>query len=141
LIHISSKEYLLSNKKLPDYRLKQKILYIDKTDAEILKNYGNTFLDAGFISDAIDFYNKANYYDGLEKIKALAFETGDVMFFQRVMKALNTEPSQADWEMIGQKAISLKKYLFAKHALEKTGKPEILNSLLKIMEAESTIEK
>ncbi|MGB4088164.1 MAG: hypothetical protein WBK44_00390 [Smithellaceae bacterium] len=141
MIHISSKEYLLSNKKLPDYRLKQKILYIDKTDAEILKNYGNTFLDAGFISDAIDFYNKANYYDGLEKIKALAFETGDVMFFQRVMKALNTEPSQADWEMIGQKAISLKKYLFAKHALEKTGKPEILNSLLKIMEAESTIEK
>jgi len=141
LIHISSKEYLLSNKKLPDYRLKQKILYIDKTDAEILKNYGNTFLDAGFISDAIDFYNKANYYDGLEKIKALAFETGDVMLFQRVMKALNTEPSQADWEMIGQKAISLKKYLFAKHALEKTGKPEILNSLLKIMEAESTIEK
>jgi tetratricopeptide (TPR) repeat protein len=141
LIHISSKEYLLSNKKLPDYRLKQKILYIDKTDAEILKNYGNTFLDAGFISDAIDFYNKANYYDGLEKIKALAFETGDVMFFQRVMKALNTEPSQADWEMIGQKAISLKKYLFAKHALEKAGKPEILNSLLKIMEAESTIEK
>jgi len=131
----------LSNKKLPDYRLKQKILYIDKTDAEILKNYGNTFLDAGFISDAIDFYNKANYYDGLEKIKALAFETGDVMFFQRVMKALNTEPSQADWEMIGQKAISLKKYLFAKHALEKAGKPEILNSLLKIMEAESTIEK
>jgi tetratricopeptide (TPR) repeat protein len=141
LIPISSKEYLLSNKKLPDYRLKQKILYIDKTDAEILKNYGNTFLDAGFISDAIDFYNKANYYDGLEKIKALAFETGDVMFFQRVMKALNTEPSQADWEMIGQKAISLKKYLFAKHALEKAGKPEILNSLLKIMEAESTIEK
>jgi tetratricopeptide (TPR) repeat protein len=141
LIHISSKEYLLSNKKLPDYRLKQKILYIDKTDAEILKNYGNTFLDAGFISDAIDFYNKANYYNGLEKIKALAFETGDVMFFQRVMKALNTEPSQADWEMIGQKAISLKKYLFAKHALEKAGKPEILNSLLKIMEAESTIEK
>ncbi|HOF78547.1 MAG TPA: hypothetical protein PLI40_06800 [Smithellaceae bacterium] len=131
----------MSNKKLPDYRLKQKILYIDKTDAEILKNYGNTFLDAGFISDAIDFYNKANYYDGLEKIKALAFETGDVMFFQRVMKALNTEPSQADWEMIGQKAISLKKYLFAKHALEKAGKPEILNSLLKIMEAESTIEK
>lgn len=131
----------MSNKKLPDYRLKQKILYIDKTDAEILKNYGNTFLDAGFISDAIDFYNKANYYDGLEKIKAMAFETGDVMFFQRVMKALNTEPSQADWEMIGQKAISLKKYLFAKHALEKAGKPEILNSLLKIMEAESTIEK
>lgn len=131
----------MSNKKLPDYRLKQKILYIDKTDAEILKNYGNTFLDAGFISDAIDFYNKANYFDGLEKIKALAFETGDVMFFQRVMKALNTEPSQADWEMIGQKAISLKKYLFAKHALEKAGKPEILNSLLKIMEAESTIEK
>jgi len=43
--------------------------------------------------------------------------------------------------MIGQKAISLKKYLFAKHALEKAGKPEILNSLLKIMEAESTIEK
>lgn len=123
----------MSITKLPDYRLKQKILYIDNTDAESLKKYGDLFLEAGNISDALDFYNKAKYFNGIENIKDKSLETGDVMFFERAMKILNTEPSPSQWEQIGQKAISLKKYLFAKYALDKTGKQEEVNSLLKIM--------
>jgi hypothetical protein len=125
----------LNSKKLPDYRLKQRILYMDNTNAETLKNYGDLFLEAGNISDALDFYIKAKYSEGMEKIKETAFAAGDVMIFQRATKALNKEPSQADWEKIGQKAVSLKKYFFAKQALEKAGKQEEFNSLLKIIEA------
>jgi len=126
----------LNIRRLPDYKLKQKILYIDNTDPEVLLNYGNLFLEEGNISDALDFYEKAKHHEGMQKIKETAFDTGDVMLFQHAAKALNMELTEIDWENIGQKAISLKKYSFAKHALEKAGNHEALNSLKKIMEAE-----
>lgn len=91
------------------------------------------FLEAGNISDAMDFYDKAKYFKRIEGIKEISLNSGDVIIFERAMKILNKEPSPAQWEKVGQKAISLKKYYFAKYALEKTGKQEEVNSLLKIM--------
>lgn len=125
----------MSNRRLPDYRLKQKILYTDNTSHDVLQNYGNLFLEEGCISDALDFYQKAKHTDGMEKIKNMALDTGDIMLFQRAAKALTMEIKQADWEIISQKAVSLKKYNFAKYALEKANNQEGLNSILKIMEA------
>jgi tetratricopeptide (TPR) repeat protein len=126
----------LSIRKLPDYRLKQKILYIDQPDPEILQNYGDLFFAEGNFSDALDFYQKAQFTDGLQKIKNDALNSGDVMLFLRAAKMLNLELTSADWENIGQKAIDLKKYFFARHALEKANNEDLLNSLKKIMEAE-----
>ena len=123
-------------KKLPDYQLKQKILYIDHTNPEILKNYGDLFLAEGYISDALDFYQKANYIEGLQKIKNTALESGDVMLFGRAAKTLNLELTPADWENIGKIALNLKKYLFARHALEKANNEDLLSSLKQILQAE-----
>lgn len=126
----------MSIKKIPDYRLKQKILYIEKVNPHVLQNYGDIFLEEGCLSDALDFYQKANYNNGMQKIKDVAFDRGDVMLLQQVAKALHLELKTADWESIGQKAIDLKKYLFAKHALEKANNEEMLNSLKKIIQVE-----
>jgi hypothetical protein len=126
----------LSYRKLPDYRLKQKILYLDNTSPADLINYGNSFLEAGAYSDALDFFQKSNHNEGIRKIKNIAFDNGDVMLFQRAAKALNLELSSTDWENIGEKAMELKKYFFARHALEKTNNEEMLNSLTNIMKAE-----
>ena len=123
-------------KKLPDYRLKQKILYVDQTDQQILKNYGDMFFAEGNLSDALDFYQKANFTEGLQKIKNTALESGDVMLFGRAAKTLNLDLKPADWENIGQIALSLKKYLFAQHAIEKAGNEELLSSLKQILQAE-----
>ena len=123
----------MSIKKMPDYRLKQKILYIEKVNPNVLQNYGDMFLEEGFLPDALDFYQKANYNSGMQKIKDIAFDRGDVMLFQQAAKAIHLELKTADWESIGQKAIDLKKYFFAKHALEKANNEEMLNSLKKII--------
>jgi hypothetical protein len=72
----------------------------------------------------------------MQKIKDIAFDRGDVMLFQQAAKALHLELKPADWEGIGQKAIDLKKYLFAQHALEKADNEEMLNSLKKIIQKE-----
>jgi tetratricopeptide (TPR) repeat protein len=132
----SPKEQQLAIKKLPDYQLKQKILYIDRTSPEILKNYGDLFFAEGNVSDALDFYQKANYIEGIQKIKDAALESGDVMLFGRAAKTLNEELKPADWEKIGRIALNLKKYLFARHALEKANNEELLNSLKQILQAE-----
>ena len=126
----------MSIRKLPDYRLKQKILYIDKTSATSLISYGDLYLEAGALSDALDFYAKAEHHAGVQKIKDLALTNGDAFLFQGAAKALNIDLRDADWEDIARRAIELKKYLFAKHALEKTNKAELLNALTTKMNAE-----
>lgn len=126
----------MSIKKLPDYRLKQKILYIDKTSTAALISYGDLYLEAGAISDALDFYAKAGHQAGMQKIKDLALANGDTFIFQGAAKALGHELRDEDWEDIARRAIDLKKYLFARHALEKTNKAELLNALTTKMKAE-----
>jgi hypothetical protein len=128
----------LSIRKLPDYRLKQKILYIDKTSAASLASYGDLYLEAGALSDALDFYAKAGHRDGVQKIKDMALVSGDAFLFQGAAKALNIELRDADWEEIARRATELKKYLFARHALEKTNNTELLNTLTTKMKAEET---
>ena len=130
----------MSNLRLPDYRTKQKILYIDKNNENALQNYGDSFFEEGRLSDALDFYQKANYTVGLQKIKDLAFDNGDVMLWELAAKALKLELKPADWEAVGQKAIALKKYSFARHALEKANNEEMLNSLQKIMQKEVDVK-
>ena len=126
----------MSIRKLPDYRLKQKILYIDKTSATSLISYGDLYLEAGALSDALDFYAKAGHHAGVQKIKDLALANGDVFLFQGAAKAQNIDLQDDDWEDIARRAIDLKKYLFARHALEKTNKVELLNALTTKMKAE-----
>ena len=124
------------NLKLPDYRLRQKLLYVDKVNPQDLQNYGDLFFEEGRLSDALDFYQKANHNSGLQKIKEAAFNSGDVMLWKQAAKILNLELKPADWESIGQKAIELKKYSFASHALKEANNEEMLNSLKKIMQKE-----
>jgi hypothetical protein len=106
------------SKKLPSYREKQRILYIDHRSERDLIAYGDAFLDAGKISDAVEFYQRANYTSGLEKIRDMAEQSGDVMLFQQVMKPLKQTVSDEAWNEIGKRALDLKKYSFALHAFE-----------------------
>jgi hypothetical protein len=126
----------LSIRKLPDYRLKQKILYIDKTSAASLASYGDLYLEGGALSDALDFYAKAGNAAGVQKIKDLALESGDTFLFQSAAKAQGIELRDTDWEDIARKATELKKYLFARYALQKTNNAELLNALTTKMKAE-----
>ena len=126
----------MSIRKLPDYRLKQKVLYIDKTSAASLISYGDLYLEAGALSDALDFYAKAGHRSGVQNIKDLALASGDTFLFQGAAKAQHIELRDADWEDIARAAVELKKYLFAKHALAKTNNANLLNALTTKMKAE-----
>jgi hypothetical protein len=128
----------LSAGKLPDYRLKKKILYIDKTSPASLISTGDMYLEAGALSDALDFYAKAEHLAGMQKIKDIALAGGDVFLFQGAARALGIELRDADWENIAQTAMELGKYAFAKQALEKTSNTGLMNALMNKMKAEES---
>jgi len=121
---------------LPDYRKKQLLLYAEKrTNGELIAA-GDRFLEAGKISDAIEFYQKACHTAGLEKISAAARQMGDVMLLLQASKALSTIPSPEEWQAIGQAAKSLRKYSFALLAFEKGGHEQLLQETREIVKAE-----
>jgi tetratricopeptide (TPR) repeat protein len=126
-------------KKLPDYREKQKILYIDRQSDKDLLAYGDRCMESGRISDAIDFYQKANHLPGLEKIREMAEATGDTMSFQYVLKALKRNPTEDDWNRVGHRAFELKKYTFAFHAFQKSNNTVKIEEVKKMMALEDRL--
>lgn len=114
-----------TNINTPDYKEKQKLLYIEKTPPDTLIHLGDVCLESGKITDAIEFYARADHRPGLEKIRDLVIERGDVMDFQGVLRALRLAGSPDEWNRIGQRAFELKKYTFALHAFEKSGNLEM----------------
>ncbi len=123
---------------LPDYKEKQKILYINSTPARTLTSMGERYLEENRISDAIEFFQKAAHREGLEKILAMAVESGDVMDFQQVLKALGREADKEEWKRIGERAEALKKYTFALQAFEKSGNEQETARLQEKISAEGT---
>ena len=126
--------------KLPDYKEKQKILYRDNTSPTALTAYGDKYLEAERLSDAIDFYQKANHIEGLEKIRNMVVADGDVMDFQHTLNALNVDASREEWNRIGERALELKKYAFAIHAFEKGENNSMVEKIKKIMTPEGNQE-
>ena len=105
--------YIKKNKKLPNYQEKQHILYIKHHPDKDLIAYGDAFLEEGKISDAIDFYQKANYVQGLEKIKGMAELSGDVMLLQQVLKPLKQTITEETWNAIGQARPGVEEILYS----------------------------
>jgi tetratricopeptide (TPR) repeat protein len=106
---------------LPDYKKKQRLLYVDKTPAKTLSEFGARCLEEGRVHDAMEFYQRAGDREAIAGIASFAEESGDVMLFQQARKTLGDAVSPEDWNRIGEKAFSLKKFAFASHAFEKAG--------------------
>jgi len=119
--------------KIPDYREKQKLLYIDRTPPADLIRIGDAYYKAGRISDAVDFYEKAGYTQGLEKIREDAIRDGDTMAYQHVLRALRREASPEEWDRIGRRAFELRKWNFALYAFEKGGNTDLFNKTREII--------
>ncbi|MGZ3595299.1 MAG: hypothetical protein ACXWMV_07595 [Syntrophales bacterium] len=124
------------SKKLPNYQEKQHILYVKHHSEKDLIAYGDAFLEEGKTSDAIDFYQKANYIQGLETIKSMAQQSGDVMLLQQVLKPLRQTIAEETWNAMGERALELKKYLFALYAFEKGNNNAMAGRIKEIIKSE-----
>ena len=108
-------------RQLPDYREKQKILYIDKTPKAKLVEYGDAFLKEGRVFDALEFYGRAGHDEGLSTILARARDEGDAMLYQQALKALGREADGAEWREVARRAEARGKLTFGRFAAERGG--------------------
>jgi hypothetical protein len=132
---------ILAGKKLPGCLKKRDLLNSDRVDRSSLIKLGQGYLQEGFISDCIDFFEKAEHFEGLAQLKEKCAATGDYFLYQRVVKILQDSPSPEEWIQVGDKALGLGKLLFARLAYKRAdnhGKAAQVEKLLQLSPQERT---
>lgn len=86
-----------------------------------LLKWGRLYEEEGLVNDAIDFYEKANCSESLEKLVPLALREGDAFIYARVLKALGRQATADEWICLGKRAAELGKDVFAREAFKRGG--------------------
>ena len=126
----------MGKKELPHYKKKQQRLHAKDAKPEDLSRQGEEFLKAGWLSDAIDFFGKAGDQNGLEKIRDITIEEGDVFLFRSTLKALDATASEDQWKELADRAFALGKYQFAREAYRMAGDRKSLDKVDQIINPE-----
>ena len=80
--------------------------------------YGELYQKEGFLSDAIDFFAKAEAEEKLKALLPQVISEGDVFLFTKIYRELKETPSQTAWREIGEAAFKLGKWQFALKAFQ-----------------------
>jgi hypothetical protein len=104
----------MSEVRLPDLKEKTKRLHARDATPTGLSAQGEQYFQAGWLSDAIDFFERAKDTDGLTKIMNRAIDEGDVFLLRRCLKALGKEDKDGDWLRLARRALALGKLMFAR---------------------------
>lgn len=86
-----------------------------------LSDWGERYEEADMLSDAVDFYEKADAAEPLERLLKVAHEQGDAFLYGRILRALGREGSKEEWAALGEKARDLGKLAYAREAFTKGG--------------------
>ena len=105
---------------MPNCLKKRRLLNEKELSPELCRDYGEKFLALGWWEEALEFFQKGNYQEGLEKIKAHALESGDAFLMGRLVK--DRDPDL--WRRVAERAMELGKLHFARRAWEKAGDEE-----------------
>jgi hypothetical protein len=100
---------------------KRELLNQSAVSVDQLLEWGARFEEAGLINDAVDFYERANSSETLEKLLKVVSGEGDAFLYGRILKALGREAAPREWVMLGTKAAELGKEAFAREAFKRGG--------------------
>ena len=89
--------------------------------AEECRKYGNLFLEAGLLTDALEFFIKGNISEGLRELEALALDSGDAFLLARLLQVQDREAREL-WEQLAARAAAQEKFTMAQWANERAGK-------------------
>ncbi len=118
---------------------KRDILNNNGIDTEALVRFGNSFFEMELYNDAIDFFEKSNYQDGLKNIKEIAIETGDLFLYRRCCKALKLAEEREELQRLAENAKDSGKLMFASQAYTALGDREKAEALKSILTPETEV--
>lgn len=126
----------MGKKELPHYKKKQQMLHAQDAKPEELRRQGEEFLQAGWLSDAIDFFGIAGDRDGLAKLREISVAEGDVFLFRRTLKALEAAADENEWKQLADRALELGKLQFAREAYRMAGDRKSLDRVDRLITPE-----
>ena len=127
----------MAGKKLLNCLKKRDLLNSNRADKSELIKLGQTYLQQGLISDCIDFFEKAEHFEGLIELKEKCADEGDYFLYQRLAKILQAPPSSEEWTHLGDKALGLGKFLFARLAFQRADNHEKAAQVEKLVQLHS----
>ncbi len=108
--------FLLAEKSVLSCLKKRDLLSSDKGEKAQLIEFGQRYVQQERLSDAIDFFERAEHVEGLIQLKEQCVAEGDYFLFLRLARILEYSPSVEEWVSLGDSAIKLNKLLFARSA-------------------------
>ncbi len=97
---------------------KKKLLDDPHLPAATCREYGDLCLAQGWLADALDFYLKGQDTAGLEKLQAIALETGDAFLLERLLQAQGRQDPVL-WQQVAEAAVAAGKETMARWAQER----------------------
>jgi len=125
----------LAGKKLLSCLKKRDLLSSGKADKSELIQLGERYLHEDRLSDTIDFFEKAEHFEGLTQLKEQCVAKGDYFLCQRLANILRESPSSEEWIQLGDKALHLGKLLFARSAYQQADSPEKVAQVEKLLQS------
>jgi tetratricopeptide (TPR) repeat protein len=125
----------LAGKKLLSCLKKRDLLNSGKADKSELVKLGERYLQEDQFSDAIDFFEKAEHWEGLMQLKEQCVAKGDYFLCQRLAKILEEFPPPQEWIQLGDNAFNLGKLLFARSAYQQAENPEKVAQVEKLLQS------
>ncbi|RLB57996.1 MAG: hypothetical protein DRI34_06200 [Deltaproteobacteria bacterium] len=120
---------MAGKEELPHYKEKQAMLHGKEIRPEQLVEVGKRQLAAGWYSDAIDFFARAEYREGLEQVRRVAIEEGDVFLLRKILRAGAEEADDEQWQRLADNARRLGKLEFAREGYRLAGNRKALDEV------------
>jgi hypothetical protein len=131
----------MKRKPLPDSFEKRKLLYDKKIPREQLAALGELFLEEGRPYEAAEFFRRASFQEGLDRLCGLAAEQGDSCLLEFALRGSTEGAHRADWKALGSKAMELRKYSHAVRAFRKAGDADLLREAEEALKEVLSIEQ
>ena len=125
----------MAGKKLLSCLKKRDLLSSGKADKAELIKLGERYLHEDRLSDTIDFFEKAEHFEGLTQLKEQCVAKGDYFLCQRLANILGESPSSEEWIQLGDNALHLGKLLFARSAYQQAESPEKVAQVEKLLQS------
>lgn len=125
----------LAAKKLLSCLKKRDLLNSGKAGKSELIKLGERYLHEDRFSDAIDFFERAEHFEGLTQLKEQCIAKGDYFLRQRLAKILEESPPPEEWIQLGDNAFNLGKLLFARSAYQQAENPEKVAQVEKLLQS------
>ena len=125
----------LAGMKLLSCLKKRDLLSSGKADKAELIELGERYLHEDRLSDTIDFFEKAEHFEGLIPLKEQFVAKGDYFLCQRIAKIVEESPSSEEWIQLGDNALHLGKLLFARSAYQQAENPEKVAQVEKLLQS------